>query len=87
MDIKLEPVKDWEELGLSNDFLFGKIMSKPELCKQMLETIPDIEIERIEYPEAQKSIIEEKDAREDELMANWRLLSEGDGYFKIDSLK
>ncbi|MCD8220626.1 MAG: Rpn family recombination-promoting nuclease/putative transposase [Clostridiales bacterium] len=63
MDIKLEPVKDWEELGLSNDFLFGKIMSKPELCKQMLETILDIEMERLEYPEAQKSIIEEKDAR------------------------
>lgn len=30
---------DWEELGLSNDFLFGKVMSNPEICKETLETI------------------------------------------------
>ena len=24
---------DWEEIGLSNDFIFGKVMSDPELCK------------------------------------------------------
>lgn len=23
---------DWEEIGLSNDFIFGKVMSDPELC-------------------------------------------------------
>ncbi len=53
----------WEELGLSNDFIFGKVMRKPELCKEMLETILGIEIECLEYPEAQKSINEDKDAR------------------------
>ncbi len=53
----------WEELGLSNDFLFGKVMKNPELCREMLETILGIEIERLEYPEAQKNIDEDKDSR------------------------
>lgn len=30
---------DWEEIGLSNDFIFGKVMSDPELCKELLERI------------------------------------------------
>lgn len=55
---------DWEELGISNDFLFGKIMRNPELCKELLQRIlPDLEIDRIEYPETQKSIQPDVDAR------------------------
>lgn len=55
---------DWEELGISNDFLFGKIMRNPELCKELLQRIlPDLEIDRIEYPEIQKSIQPDVDAR------------------------
>ena len=30
---------DWDELGISNDFLFGKIMRNPELCKELLQRI------------------------------------------------
>ncbi len=42
----------WEELSISNDFLFGKVMQNPELCKELLQRIlPDLNIERIEYPE------------------------------------
>ena len=49
---------DWESLGLSNDFLFGKVMSNPKICKQLLERIlPDLEIERIEYPELQLGVV------------------------------
>lgn len=55
--------KDWESIGLSNDFLFGKVMKNPELCKEMLELILGVEIERLEYPEAQKAIDEDKDGR------------------------
>lgn len=56
--------EDWESLGLSNDFLFGKVMSNPKLCIQLLKRIfPDLEIERIEYPELQKTIKEDVDAR------------------------
>ena len=55
---------DWEEIGLSNDFIFGKVMSDPELCKELLERIlPGIEIDHIEYPELQKPIKEDVDAR------------------------
>ena len=32
----------WEELSISNDFLFGKVMQNPELCKELLQRIlPD----------------------------------------------
>ena len=56
--------KEWEKLGIENDFMFGKIMRKPELCQELLEAIfPEIEIGRIEYPEVQKSIAEDRDAR------------------------
>ena len=55
---------DWEEIGLSNDFIFGKVMSDPEFCKELLERIlPGIEIDHIEYPELQKPIKEDIDAR------------------------
>ena len=53
----------WEELSISNDFLFGKVMQNPELCKELLQRIlPDLNIERIEYPELQKSIHVDMDA-------------------------
>lgn len=39
-------------------------MSNPKLCKKLLELIiPEMRIERIEYPELQKSIKEDADAR------------------------
>jgi len=62
-DIEAKQIK-WEELDISNDFLFGKVMQNPELCKELLQRIlPDLEIERIEYPELQKSINVDMDAR------------------------
>jgi len=42
-------VTDWENIGLSNDFLFGKIMRNTGICKETLETILGIKIQRIEY--------------------------------------
>lgn len=45
----------WEELGISNDFLFGKVMRNPELCKELLQRIlPDLKIDHIEYPQLQR---------------------------------
>ena len=56
--------KNWEDLTISNDFLFGKVMQNPELCKELLQRIlPDLKIDRIEYPELQKSINVDMDAR------------------------
>ncbi len=30
---------EWEKLGISNDFLFGKVMQDAELCKELLQKI------------------------------------------------
>lgn len=55
---------NWDELGISNDFLFGKVMRNPELCKELLQRIlPELEIDHVEYPELQKEIKPDVDAR------------------------
>lgn len=55
---------DWDELGISNDFLFGKIMRNPELCRELLQRIlPELDIDHIEYPQTQKTIQPDMDAR------------------------
>lgn len=55
---------NWEDLGISNDFMFGKVMQNPQLCKKLLQRIfPDMEIERIEYPQLQKEIKPDADAK------------------------
>ena len=55
--------KNWEELGISNDFLFGKVMQNPELCRELLQRIlPNLKIDRIEYPQLQKSVNVDTDA-------------------------
>lgn len=54
----------WEDLGISNDFLFGKVMQDPKLCKELLQRIlPDLKIDHIEYPELQKAIKPDADAK------------------------
>jgi len=55
---------NWDEIGISNDFLFGKIMRDPELCKELMQRIlPMLDIRRVEYPELQKTIRQNVDAR------------------------
>ena len=53
----------WENLRISNDFMFAKVMRNPELCKGMLERLLDIQIDHIEYPEEQKVIDLSKDSK------------------------
>ena len=55
----------WETIGISNDFLFGKLMRKhPGLCQKLLQRIlPELPIDHIEVIETQKSIDEDMDAR------------------------
>ena len=55
--------KDWSEIGISNDFMFGKIMRDPEICKELLEVILNVPIAYVEYPEGQKTIDMAQDAR------------------------
>lgn len=59
----------WEELGISNDFLFGKAMQNPELCRKLLQRIlPGLEIDRIEYPQLQKEIRPHADAKKEQVL-------------------
>ena len=64
MENEVKEYAVWEELGIENDFLFGKVMQDAELCKELLQRIlPELEIDRIEYPELQKSIRSDADAK------------------------
>ena len=42
--------KKFEDLTISDDFMFGIVMRDPKYCKPFLETILNIKISRIEYP-------------------------------------
>lgn len=54
----------WEDLTISNDFLFGKVMQNAKLCQELLQRIlPDLDIDHIEYPELQKVIKPDADAK------------------------
>ena len=64
METKIIDDTAWERLRISNDFIFGKVMQDPGLCEKLLQRIlPDLEIDHIEYPEAQKSIRPDVDAK------------------------
>lgn len=55
--------KKFEDLTISDDFMFGIIMRNPKYCKPFLETILNIKISRIEYPQDQKTINLSLDAK------------------------
>jgi len=48
--------KSIDELTFTDDYMFGAVMRNPEICKSILETLLNIQIEKLEYPELQKSI-------------------------------
>lgn len=48
--------KPIEELTFTDDFMFGRIMQNPEICKGFLERLLEIKIDKIEYPTLQKTI-------------------------------
>ncbi len=46
----------WENLTIANDFVFCKAMLDEELCREVLETVLGIQIERVEHVERQHAI-------------------------------
>ena len=64
-DLAVGMEQRWEQIRISNDFLFGKVMrSRPGLCRKLLQRIlPELDIARIEVIETQKTIDEDRDAR------------------------
>ena len=53
---EMDRFTDWEELSLSDNFLFQKVMRNKRLCKRLIENILEIKIRDITYPEEEKSI-------------------------------
>ena len=55
--------KKLSELNLTDDFLFGEVMSEPEICKGVLECILNTHIERVELVQTEKSFKAKYDRR------------------------
>ena len=54
----------WEQLDITDDFLFGKLMENPDLCRWLLQTIfPELHITDIQYPQLQKTIRPDAEAK------------------------
>jgi len=54
----------WQNLTITDDFIFGKIMGDPDLCIELLRRIfPSYDIERIEYIRSQETMQPLKDAK------------------------
>ena len=51
----MQEFKRWEDLTITDDFMFCKVMSDPDICKELLEILLHIKIERLEFQEPQKS--------------------------------
>lgn len=49
-------IKSFDELTITDDFMFGAVMSDPNNLKPLLEYILGVKIEKITYPERQKVI-------------------------------
>lgn len=50
-------MKKLEDLTFADDFMFGYVMQDKEICKELLETLLGIKIEKIEFPEIQKQLV------------------------------
>ncbi|MEE3315184.1 MAG: Rpn family recombination-promoting nuclease/putative transposase [Treponema sp.] len=61
-ELKKSPA--WEDLTFANNFLFCKILENdPELCRQILEMLLDIEIEKLEPVQAERTMLETMDSK------------------------
>lgn len=48
---ELSPAEKWERLTFADNYIFCKVMEEsPEICKEMLELLLNIKIDRIEIP-------------------------------------
>ena len=63
-ELELPPEQRWENLDISNDFMFFKVMHNAKICRGLLSRIlPDIEIGRIRFVETQKTMRDNIDSR------------------------
>ena len=55
-EVKLKNIKPFDDLTITDDFMFGAVMSEPKYLKPLLEYILGVKISQITYPEKQKTI-------------------------------
>ena len=53
----------WQDVTITENFLFEKVMHNKRICKQLIEKILGITIQSIEFPEAEKSIAIRRDSK------------------------
>ena len=49
-------MKRFEDLTFADHYMFEKVLQNAEICKELLERLLKIQIERLEYPELEKTI-------------------------------
>ena len=47
---------EWENIDITNDFMFSKVMRNETICKMVIELLLDINVKKIKYIEQQKVI-------------------------------
>ena len=53
---ELTPLEKWESLTLADNFIFCKVMEdNPDVCKELLEMLLEIKIDRIEKPVSERN--------------------------------
>ena len=56
--------KEWQDLTIADNFIFGKVLENdPDVCKKLLETILEFEIDEISYPEREKTMETRHDSK------------------------
>lgn len=61
---ELTPAQKWERLTFADNFIFCKVMAdNPEICRELLEILLNIKIERIEIPVSERTFKTDFDSR------------------------
>ena len=53
----------WQDVTITENFLFEKVMHNKRICKRLIEKILGITIQSIEFPEAEKSLAIRRDSK------------------------
>lgn len=56
-------LQKWEQLGLSDNFIFQKAMMNERLCTKILTEIIGVEVSKVEYKDYEKTISIRSDAK------------------------
>ena len=64
MEKEPTPLEKWNSLTLANNFIFCKVLEEnPDVCKELLEMLLDIKIDRIEQPKSEQTFKTDFDSR------------------------